>query len=47
MSLDAAVAAAPHVILPLAAVLTGFVAGRVYGSLDVLARLFTRGEVKK
>lgn len=40
-------AAALQIIQPFALVVAGFVAGRIYGSLDVLARLFTRGGGEK
>lgn len=44
MSAPEVAAAALQVVQPLALVVAGFVAGRVYGSLDVIARIFTRGE---
>lgn len=47
MSAAEVAAAALQILQPLALVVAGFIAGRIYGSLDVLARLFTRGEVKK
>lgn len=44
MSAAEIAAATLQIIQPLTLVVAGFVVGRVYGSLDVIARIFTRGE---
>lgn len=46
MSAPEVAAAALQIIQPLALVVAGFVAGRIYGSLDVIATLFGHKGVK-